>query len=159
MIISDQLVIRSYSGPDFFAPDSLVVKPNIALDQGQQLSMATQLAAQTGLTQAFALNCLGELGWDLEKAVAGAFDRDGDENLTLARSRRADPQSDPAGRMGVERIDTPLATTQCPRSARPRRRCSICRTPRISTSLSINALPWLAYALAGGLAGRACDAR
>lgn len=117
VIISDQLIIRAYSGPDFFAPDSLVVKPNIALDQGQQLSMATQLAAQTGLTQAFALNCLGELGWDIEKAVAGALARC--EECADGCSRRTDPQSDPARGVGVEPHH--IASIPCsPTARRPR---------------------------------------
>lgn len=70
VIVSDVLTLRHYSRESAFQPNALPMGPTAAPGlTPEQHAMSLQLAAQTKLTYPFAVQCLGENGWDMSRAV------------------------------------------------------------------------------------------
>lgn len=70
VIVSDMLTLRHYSRESAFQPNALPMGPSAAPGlTPEQHAMSLELSAQTKLTYPYAVQCLGENGWDMTRAV------------------------------------------------------------------------------------------
>ena len=70
VIVSDMLTLRHYSRESAFQPNALPMGPSAAPGlTPEQHAMSLELSVQTKLTYPYAVQCLGENGWDMTRAV------------------------------------------------------------------------------------------
>jgi nuclear RNA export factor len=67
-IVSDMLIARAWAPLSLPQTSSSLSAPQPSTEQHQQQVVAMQLMERTGMTMEFAVMCLRETGWDLEKA-------------------------------------------------------------------------------------------
>ena len=70
VIVSDMLTLRHYSRESAFQPNALPMGPSAAPGlTPEQHAMSLELSTQTKLSYPYAVQCLGENGWDMTRAV------------------------------------------------------------------------------------------
>ncbi|RFU25341.1 hypothetical protein B7463_g10995, partial [Scytalidium lignicola] len=97
-VVSDLLVLRAWAPlplPSITAND--IGPPNHHAEQQNQEAIIMQLAERTGMTPAYAMLCLTETGWDIEKAFA-AFVAN---KLTLCKDKLPQDAFSPGIRVGL----------------------------------------------------------